>query len=157
MPANQPDDALERLLVRTLYDLPLRRAPLTLESRVFGELERRAALPWWRRSFSHWPLLARASFLVLCGALIRLTFLGGAVAVSGVHSLQESGALSVSWARAAAVLLASTGNLATLLARTVPPTLVYAGIAVCAVLYAVLFGLGATLYRTLYLQPQNGR
>jgi hypothetical protein len=135
MPANQPDDALERLLESTLYDLPVRRAPTTLESRVFGELERRAALPWWRRSFAHWPLPARASF----------------------PSLQESGALPVSGARAAAVLLASAGNLATLLARTVPPTLVYAGIAVCAVLYAVLFGLGATLYRTLYLQPQNGR
>jgi hypothetical protein len=142
-------EALERLLDRTLHELPLRRAPLTLESRVFGELERRGALPWWRRSFAHWPLLARAVFLVICGALIRLAFLGGATAVAGVRSL--------SWAREVGGFTASAANLAAWLAHTVPPTWAYEGIAVCAVLYAVLFGLGAAVYRTLYLQPQHGR
>jgi hypothetical protein len=127
---NESPEALERLLDRTLHELPLRRAPFTLESRVLGELERRAALPWWRRSFAYWPLLARAAFLVICGGLIRLAFLAGATTVAGVRSL--------SWAS---------------LARTEPPTWAYEGIAVCAVLYAVLFGLGAAVYRTLYLQP----
>jgi hypothetical protein len=157
MTTDESHDALERLLDQALHDLPLRRAPPTLESRLLGELERRAALPWWRRSFTHWPLLARAVFLVICGALIRLAFLGGAGAAAGVHSLQESGALSVSWAHQVAVLVASGGNLAALLGRTVPATWLYAGITVCAVLYAALFGLGAALYRTLYLQPHNGR
>jgi hypothetical protein len=55
------------------------------------------------------------------------------------------------------VLAAVAGNLITLLARTVPPAWAYAGIAAGAMLYAVLFGLGAAVYRTLYLQPQNGR
>jgi hypothetical protein len=146
---NESHEALERLLDRTLHELPLRRAPLTLESRVCGELERRGALPWWRRSFAHWPLLARAVFLVICGALIRLAFLGGATAVAGVRSL--------SWAREVGGFTASAANLAAWLAHTVPPTWAYEGIAVCAVLYAVLFGLGAAVYRTLYLQPLNGR
>jgi hypothetical protein len=141
-------EALERLFDRTLHGLPLRRAPLTLESRVIRELERRAALPWWRRSFAHWPLLARAGFLVICAALIRLAFLGGATAVSGVRSL--------SWVREVGGLTASAANLLAVLARIQPPTWAYAGMAVCAVLYAVLFGLGAAVYRTLYLQPQNG-
>ena len=136
---------LERLLDRALRELPLRRAPLTLESRVFGELQRRAALPWWRRSFAHWPLLARAAFLVICGVLIRLAFLGGATAVAGVRSL--------SWAREAGIIAASAANLAALLAHAAPPTWAYEGIAVCAVLYAVLFGLAVAVYRTLYLQP----
>jgi hypothetical protein len=147
MTPNESSEALERLLDRTLRELPLRRAPLTLQSRVFGELERRAALPWWRRSFTHWPLLARAAFLVICGALIRLAFLGGATAVAGVRSL--------SWAREVGGLTASAANLAALLAHTVPPTWAYEAIAVCAVLYAVLFGLGAAVYRTLYLQPDR--
>jgi hypothetical protein len=142
-------EALERLLDRTLHELPLRRAPVTLEPRVLCELERRAALPWWRRSFVHWPPLARAAFLVICGALIRLAFLGGATAVAGVRSL--------SWARELAGFTASAANLAAWLAHIVPPTWAYQGIAVCAVLYAVLFGLGAAVYRTLYLQPQHGR
>jgi hypothetical protein len=149
MTTKESPEALERLLDRTLHGLPLRRAPVTLESRVFGELERRAALPWWRRSFAHWPPLARAVFLVICGALIKLAFLGGATAVAGVRSL--------SWAQEAGVLVASAGNLAALLAHTPPPAWAYEAIAVCAVLYAILFGLGAVVYRALYLQPLNGR
>jgi hypothetical protein len=149
MAAKESPEALERLLDRALHGLPLRRAPVTLESRVFGELERRAALPWWRRSFAHWPPLARAIFLVICGALIKLAFLGGATAVAGVRSL--------SWTQEAGVLVASAGNLAALLAHTSPPLWAYEAIAICAVLYAILFGLGAVVYRALYLQPLNGR
>jgi hypothetical protein len=148
MSTTEPNDPLERLLDRTLRELPLRHAPLTLESRVFGELERRAARPWWRRSFAHWPLYARGVFLAICGVLVWLTFLGGAAAVDGVHSLP--------WAQQAGVLMLSVGNFAGLLTRLAPPTWLYAGIAVCAVLYAVLFGLGAVGYRTLYLQSTAG-
>jgi len=149
MTTKQSPEALERLLDRALHGLPLRRAPVTLESRVFAELERRAALPWWRRSFAHWPPLARAVFLVICGALIKLAFLGGATAVAGVGSL--------SWTREVGVLVAPAGNLTALLAHTPPPAWAYEAIAVCAVLYAILFGLGAAVYRALYLQPLNGR
>jgi hypothetical protein len=156
MTTNIPDETLERLVDRALHDLPLRRAPGTLESRVFAELERRAALPWWRRSFAHWPLPARAGFLVICIFLVGFVFAGGATAMDGLRSLSDSGALSLSWAREAGVLMASAGNLLTSLTRVVPPGLLYGGLAVCAALYAVLFGLGAAVYRTLYLQPQNG-
>jgi hypothetical protein len=145
--ASESHEAPERLLDRTLRELPLRRAPRTLESRVLSELQRRAALPWWRRSFASWPLLARAAFLVICGALIRLAFLGGATTVAGVRSL--------SWVRELGALTASAANFTELLAHTVPPTWAYIGIAVCAILYAVLFGLGAAGYRTLYLQPPD--
>jgi hypothetical protein len=148
MTTNESHEALERLLDRALHELPLRRAPLTLESRVLGELNRRAALPWWRRSFAHWPLLARAGFLLICAALIRLAFLGGATAVTGVRSL--------SWVREVGGLTASAANLVAVLAHIQPPTWAYAGMAVCAVMYAVLFGLGAAGYRALYLPPPNG-
>jgi hypothetical protein len=49
------------------------------------------------------------------------------------------------------------GNLVALLTGIAPPLWFYQGIAVCAVLYAALFGLGAALYRTLYHQPLNGK
>ncbi len=149
MTTNESPEALERLFDRTLHELPLRRAPPTLESRVLRELERRAALPWWRLSFAHWPLLARAAFLVICGALISLAFVGGAMAVAGVRTLP--------WAHEVGGLAASAVNLVALLARIQPPTWFYEGAAVCALLYAVLFGLGAAVYRVLYLQPLNGR
>jgi len=157
MNQNESRDELERLMEGALKDLPLRRAPSTLEARVLGELARRAALPWWRRSFGHWPLLARAVFVVICAGLIRLAFLEGAVAGAGVRSLHESGVLPLSWMRDVGVLAAAAGNLMALLARTAPPFWVYEGIAVCAVLYAVLFGLSAAVYRTLFLQTHNGR
>ena len=143
--STDPEEPLERQCDRKLRELPMRHAPVTLETRVLGELRRRAALPWWHRSFAHWPLLARAAFLVICGASIRLALLGSTTAVAGVHSL--------SWPRQIGMLTASGANFATLLARTAPPTWLYAGIAVGAVLYAALFGLGAAAYRTLYLPP----
>ncbi len=153
MDTHEPDETLQRVLDRTLRELPLRRAPVTLEARVFGELERRAALPWWRRSFMHWPTPARVAFLVICGALVALVFVGGAAAVANLSFL-----LDLSGARQIGVLMVSAGNLFALLARTLPVTWLYQGIAVCAVLYAVLFGLGAAVYRTLYLhQPLNGK
>jgi hypothetical protein len=141
---HDPDETLA-LLQQTLRGLPLRRAPATLESRVLGELQRRAALPWWRRSFAHWPAAARAVFVVICAALV-LGALGGTAAVANVHSL--------SWLRQAGGLLTSLGYVAAVLIRPAAlPSWIYGGIAVCAVLYAVLFGLGAAVYRTLYLPP----
>jgi hypothetical protein len=144
MTPHDPDEALA-LLDQTLRELPLRRAPATLESRVIGELERRAALPWWRRSFAHWPLAARSLFVVICASLV-LGALGGTAAVANVHSL--------SWLREAGGLLMSLGYVAALLKPATLPSWIYGGIAVCAVLYAVLFGLGAAVYRTLYLPQQ---
>ena len=81
---------------------------------------------------------------MLCGVLIRLAFLGGTAAVAGVDSLV--------WARQAGMLVMSLGNLAAVIARLSPPHWLYEGAAVCGVLYAVLFGLGAVVYRLLYLQ-----
>ena len=142
---NDPHDPLERLFDRTLRELPARRAPPTLESRVFAELERRASLPWWRRSFTHWPLAARAAFLLICAAAAGLAIAGGATASADIRSLY--------WAHEIGALVASGGSLVGLLAGIALPLWFYQGIAVCAVLYATLFGLGAVLYRTLYLQP----
>jgi hypothetical protein len=152
MPANDPndppEDPLEPVFDRALRELPLRRAPTSLESRVLRELERRATLPWWRRSFTHWPLMARAAFLVICGAAGGLAVTGAATAAADVRALY--------WAREIGALMASGGSLLTLLTRIAPPLWLYEGIAVCGVLYAVLFGLGAVLYRTLYLQSMAG-
>ena len=45
---------------------------------MLAELARRAALPWWRKSFAHWPMAARAAFVVL-GAGIAAAFVFVAV------------------------------------------------------------------------------
>jgi hypothetical protein len=122
-------EKLEQLLCRELSALPLRGAPDTLESRVFGELARREARPWWQRSFANWPVAPRVVFVLICIALIGATFLSGVSAVVGVRSLSEVGALLV---------------------RVIPPSWFYGGLAVGAMLYVILFGLGAAAYRMLY-------
>lgn len=132
MTGSRDDDALERMVELAVRELPLRRAPRRLESRVLGELRLRAARPWWRRSFAQWPSLARRSLIGLCAVLTGVTL------------------LDAPWT------LAPTKSLA-LLGRNMPPSWLDIGLAVGAMLYVTLFGLGAAAYRTLYLQPSNGR
>jgi hypothetical protein len=121
-------DQLERLFERAMHELPLRRAPPTLESRVFSELARRTARSWWRQSFAHWPRAACAAFFVVCGALIGLAFVGCTWVVAGI------------------------GFLAASLARAIPPLWLYEGLMVATLLYALLFALGAAAYRTLWAE-----
>ncbi len=149
----EPADAegqLARLFERTLRDLPLQRAPSTLEARVLSELRRRASLPWWRRSFSHWPALARACFGLGIAVLIAWIFAGGALLMENLRSLPVSGERWIPWGRSAAALAGAIAQPAAALARAVPVAWIYEGLAVSAALYAALFGLGIAGYRTLY-------
>jgi hypothetical protein len=149
------EPGVERAVDQALKGLPLRRAPGTLESRVIQELQRRAALPWWRVSFAHWPAAPRVAFVILCIALVAATILGGVSAIVGVGSLNELAALGLSWAHPFLAVLSSAGGLAALLVHIIPPLWLYGGMALGIVLYVTLFGLGAAAYRTLYLQPSS--
>jgi hypothetical protein len=145
---DETDLRLERLVDSALRELPLRRAPLNLESRVFEELARRAAMPWWQRSFMQWPRAARVLLLGVCSVLGALTIVGGARIVVNVGpALRPAPELD----RALALLSASKNLIATLVG-TIPPMWIYEGLALAAILYAALFALGAAAYRTLYLE-----
>ena len=72
---NDTDQKLERLLHGALRGTPDRPAPVDLEARVLAAIARGAALPWWRRSFAHWPAAARFGFVGLCAALTGLSIL----------------------------------------------------------------------------------
>ena len=117
----EADQKLERLLDAALRELPLRRAPLSLESRVLGEIERREARPWWRLSFAHWPELARAGFVLACGGLIWLSTLTGIWPARIPGALQDPVALTVTWAREAAAFTGALGELVAALTRAIPP------------------------------------
>jgi hypothetical protein len=140
------EDRLERLLGDTMRGLPAKPAPHTLESRVLGELARRASQSWWRRSFGHWPAFARVGWVTACSVLIGLTLLGGPW-TTAVGSL----------IRQAATITGAVGNLVASLVHAIPATWLLPGLAAAALLYAFLFGLGAAAYRLLYLQPHDGR
>jgi len=148
---------IEQLLTRALHELPARHAPRTLEARVRGELQRRAAQPWWRQRFANWPLLARAPFVAICTVLGGVAVFGGNSTMATLNSLYVSGALAALPAHQASSLWSLSAALAALPAHVISPLWLYAALAAGAVLYAALFGLGAVAYRTLYLKPLGGR
>jgi hypothetical protein len=147
------EQKLERAVSDALRGLPLLRAPGTLAGRVLNELQRRAALPWWRVSFAHWPAAPRVAFVVICAALVAATILGGVSALVGVRSLNEVAALVLSWLHPLLAVMSSAGGVAALLMRIIPPLWLYGGMTLGIMLYVALFGLGAAAYRTLYLRP----
>ena len=151
----EAEQKLERLLDRTLRELPLRRAPPSLESRVLGEIERREARPWWQLSFVHWPELARVGFVLACGGLIWLSAFMGIWPVRIPGALHDPVALTVTWAREAAAFTDALGELVAALTRAIPPVWLSGGLAMSAALYSVLFGLGIAAYRILYLNSRT--
>ncbi|HEY6643749.1 hypothetical protein [Povalibacter sp.] len=146
--SNTPDNqSLERITAAVLRDLPLRRAPVSLEARVLAELERRAAKPWWQSSYREWPVIVRALFVIACAALgslaVRATgwFLGQSTAtLSGIESNLSPAMASVK----------ATAHTISFIAQSIPSIWIYGAIAVMAIAYVTLFGIGAAAYRTLH-------
>ncbi|HEX3603023.1 MAG TPA: hypothetical protein VHU43_02955 [Steroidobacteraceae bacterium] len=153
MNKHDAEQKLEQAMHRAFTGLPLRRAPASLEARVVGELQRRAALPWWRVSFANWPMGARIAFVLICAALVAATILGGASAYLGDKPWNEAFALVLSWVHPFLAVMSSAGGLVALVVRVIPPLWLYGGLGLGVLLYVMLFGLGAAAYRTLYLWP----
>ena len=149
------EERLERLFERSLRDLPLRAAPPSLEARVSAAIERRAARPWWRLSFSHWPDVARSAFVLASGGIVWLSVLEAIWAAGVLGSPRGPIALSISWAREAAAMTGAIGEILATLGRAIPSGWLSGGLAVSAVLYSVLFGLAIAGYRILYLDPRT--
>jgi hypothetical protein len=146
--AVSPEQQLEQFIHRELRALPDRPAPRGLEARVLGEIARRAALPWWQQDFAHWPLAARAAFVVssaaLIGAILWLLPNFGRPELDQALAPQLA---TLDALRSVAVRVAEFGGL---VVRSISPVWIYGGLAAIAALYAALFGLGTAAYRTLY-------
>src|ERR1035438_2139941 len=107
----QDQDKLEASIHRVLRKLPDRKAPFTLEARVLAELGRRASLPWWRKSFAHWPSAVRAGFFVGAGLaaalVVAVLFLLGRS--TGARELTAGVSTSYAWLTIARDVVAATG------------------------------------------------
>lgn len=140
---------LEQLVHRELRDLPVRRAPRTLESRVLAAIEHRASIPWYHRSWSHWPAAVRAAFVGVGTGI-------SAAAVAAFYLLAqgaESGALSAAASEKFSALTALYNvaawavDFAGRSLGSIPPLWLYGGLSLLAAMYAAFFGLGAAAYR----------
>lgn len=134
------EEQLERLISEVVRGAGRRTAPATLEARVLKAIERRSALPWWRRDFGRWPAFVRLAFVIASPALAYLAL----------------GAPLWLWKSSRAALPAEF-SLVQALVETVrviidhlPSVFVYGALAALALLYGALFGVGAIAYRTLF-------
>lgn len=145
-------ESLEQTLHRELKALPLRKAPASLEARVLAEIERRAAVAWYHKSWSYWPVSVRVAFLLLGTA-----FAGVAVAAfwmfsqgaTVAHVTQEVAA-GFGWLTRLAGAATWTAHFIRDLAGGIPPLWLYGGLAFLAAMYATFVGLGTAAYRYLY-------
>ena len=147
-------EKLERAIHQTLRALPPRRAPRTLEARVFAELERLAALPWWRRNFAHWPTAVQCAFFVASAALAALLAVGLFAMTRNVSSAQFASEVAgrLSGLAFARELGATIVTSAEAVWRSIPSLWLYGALAAIAACYATLIGVGAAAYRTFHVQ-----
>ena len=146
-----PED-LEKFIHQTLRSLPARRAPLSLESRVRAALAARAALPWWKQSFARWPLAARVAFVIVSAGIAKLAIMGVVWAMGGFDGAQFANSFSTqfAWIQTVSTVVEGVRNFCGTVYRSIPPLWLYGGLAFVGLMYAALFGLGATAYRLLY-------
>ncbi len=147
-------EQLEKLVHQALRSLPDRRAPASLEARVRAAIERQATIPWWHKSWSYWPQSVRAGFLVLCTGLVGLfVFVGLQIHWQGnvdFSQLQHTLAPVQDLVDRVVGIGRGIRDFGALVMRHIPSWWLYALVAFVAGLYAMLFGLGAAAYRTLW-------
>lgn len=158
MSTNDPDK-LEASIHRVLRSVPDRKAPAGFEGRVLRELSRRAALPWWRKSFAHWPAAFRAAFFV--GSAFAAALLVSGLILLGHSSGAQELAGSVSgrfgWLVLSREIIASAGDRIRLLIGGIRPIWLYAAVGTVAACYAALAAIGAATYRAVSFVRQAAR
>ncbi|MDD3179445.1 MAG: hypothetical protein PHQ04_03750 [Opitutaceae bacterium] len=147
-------DELEKFIHRTLRSLPERHAPGTLEARVLAEIERRAAIPWWHKSYAWWPAPVRVAFLVISAVAAAVLVLGWfAVSRSPAGATVVDEAVShFGWFATLQAVVSGIVDKAGLVWRAIPPLWIHGALAFLVACYATLIGVGAAAYRTFTAQ-----
>jgi hypothetical protein len=147
---NDSPDRLEKFIHQALRSLPDRPAPQSLEARVLATIAARKSQPWWKQSFTQWPLAARAVFLLLSGSLVALLVLGWMNAGIERPDLASTFAKQVAFFETLRQSARALAELCMAGLRNIPAIWLYGGLGCLAALYATVFGIGAAAYRTLY-------
>lgn len=148
---DQTEEKLERLVGQVLRDQPLRRAPASLEARVFGELAARSRLPWWRRGVASWPATVRVPVIAGCAVCVPLVWILTvwlAARLATVTRQRLAGPIeSLQAARHAITWLGTT---TAQIIQSIPREWLVGGLIATAALYAIMFALVAFGYSMLY-------
>ena len=141
---------LERMIHGVLRDQPTLRAPSSLEARVLAAIERES-LPWWRAGFAQWPLGAKAAMFAVLVLVSKLTLDVVMWLFSTPTPVSQTVESTISHARSTASVFASLLEVGHSLLNVIPTYWITLALVFAAGMYFVLFVLGATVYRTLYL------
>lgn len=145
-------EQLEQKIHAVLRQQPARRAPMSLEARVMREIARRQALPWWHKSFAHWPAGVRVAFMVVATGLLAAAVLAS-MQLTGLISMQAATALLRPVVDAAATLKSAGVALGAVVKSFVPglsQSWLYVALGVIGAAYAMMVGIGATAYRVFW-------
>ncbi|HEY5079165.1 MAG TPA: hypothetical protein VII43_04935 [Opitutaceae bacterium] len=148
---SQDPDRLEAAIHRVLRSVPDRKAPAGMELRILAELSRRAALPWWRKSYAYWPLAFRATFFV-GSAVAAALLVSGLIALgrsTGGQDLAGGVAQPFAWLSSGRSLVESINANFRQLIAMIPPVWLYGVVGTIALCYAALAVIGAAAYRAL--------
>jgi hypothetical protein len=141
---------LEAAIHRALRSVPDRKAPVGLERRVLSELTRRASLPWWRKSYVHWPSSVRIAFLATSAiaAALLVTGLFSLGHSSGAQELAGGVAHRFEWLVLARDIFRAVASKLGLVVAAIPSLWLYGALGTMALCYAALGAIGAALYRS---------
>ncbi len=143
-----PDD-LENRIARLLRGLPERRAPRSLEQRVLSEVARREARPWWRKSWSHWPLLVRAGFVLASGGAAGMTVAFAIFGVQGLSAFVPRLRETVAPLQSFGAVISAVGTALADAVSAIPGYLLWLSLGGVVTAYALLVAVCTLIYRLL--------
>lgn len=147
---DRQDAHLERLIHGVLREQPPLRAPASLEARVLAAIESEA-LPWWRKGFAQWPLAVRAATFAVLVLVSKLTLDVVMWLFSNPTPMSHTVESTLSRAKSTASVLTSLVQVCQSILNVIPGHWITLALVFAAGMYFMLFVLGATAYRTLYL------
>jgi hypothetical protein len=141
---------LERLVHGVLREQPPLRAPASLEARVLAAIELET-VPWWQRGFAQWPLGARAAMFAVLLLISKLTLDAVMWLFSNPTPVSQTVESTISRAKSTASVFSSLLQVGQSVLNVIPGHWITLALVFAAGMYFTLFVLGATAYRTLYL------
>jgi hypothetical protein len=154
MSLSAPEQArLEQLIDVACRAQPPLAAPPTLAARVLAQLEQRAQRPLWQRPFSEWSVNVRVAFVLASVALIAaaLSWSAGASGAQWIGALWQRPLARLESAGSLVSFLAVfTRDLGVTLLQDIPTFWLYGACAAVLALYALLAGISAVAYRSVY-------
>jgi hypothetical protein len=119
--------------------------------RVLARIQLQEAASWRTAGFLRWPIAARFALLVALLAIAKLTLDVVVWLFSKDTPVTQTVESSVVWAKSTASVFSTMVSLGRALLDVIPSSWITLALVFSAGMYITLFVLGATAYRTLYL------